>query len=719
MKIGARKAVLCSAVIAILAGAFIVALPGPARAQDGSRIESLFAQAKDLWERGRLNEAADVLKQLLAEDPSQEAVYGLLRKVEYRMFLDLLTAGGDSEKVAKRLLELGHVGEQERMKDEAAIRELVEQAVKGADYGARQQAVKMLVARHGEYAVPYLYHYLGSNDREERVNSILALSELGSDAVLPLTEALRSDDYKVQQNAALVLQKIGDYRAIGGLAELAAKSTNPAVTDAAGQALAALAGEQPVKSPSEAYLLLAQKYYAKDSAVIRNYLGTYTIWDYVDGKLVDRQVPAFLYHLELAEEACYDALNVDAACLGARDMLTAMHYAEWAAVEALSDESKSTDEGKALAEKVWNANLLAASQGADAQLGALAFALATGDEGIARGALAALPAVWDGRAIGVDSPLAQALDGPKTVRYAAAVACMQVDPGAAFPGSEKVITLAAQAVAGASARQVLLIEPDASLRAKALKALDDAGMYATAETTAVAGFRRAKEVGTFDVILIRAVGLEDRLPLTVVQELRSDFRTAAVQILITGTETELTAARELFGTKVQDFIAIDPLNIDRIKEAAAQSLNDDQKRALAASLAACSALAGLDRSATAFGNYAEAEAALAGVVKSDKPDEIRLAALAALGNLGSANSLAAVAGAFAETANAIPIRVAAAKALGGIFSAQPAPADAYNALLAGLGDAERDVRKAAAEALGAMKLTPGQALEVLKKYRVM
>jgi CheY-like chemotaxis protein len=456
----------------------------------------------------------------------------------------------------------------------------------------------------------------------------------------------------------------------------------------------------------------------KDPAVIRNYLGTYTLWSFTDGKLVDRKVPAFLYHLDLAEEACYDALDEDPAHVAARDMLAALHHAQWAAVQSLTEEAEASEEGLALIDKLWNVYLLTVSQGPDTQLGALGLGLLWGDEGISIGALGALPKVWDGRPIDAASNLVKALDGPKTVRFAAAVACLKLDPGAVFPGSEKVMMLAAQAADCGSARQVLLVEPDPLLRGKALKVLDDAGMFATAEASAVEGFRRAKEIGTFDVILIRA-DLKDQLALTIVKNLKEDFRTASTPILIVGTQAELDQAKELFATGVQDFLLIDPLDANRVKEAASGSLRDDQKRALDVSLAACQALAGIDKAKTAFTDWAVTEAALAGVVKSGKPDEIRLAALAALRNLGGAASLETIVSAFKESANAAPVRVAAALALGGILTGQPAPAGVFSALLEGVGDETREVRKAAAEGLGEMKLTPEQQNEVLKKYRVM
>jgi tetratricopeptide (TPR) repeat protein len=310
MNTGARKAVLVSAVIALLAGGIVLALAGPVKAQD--EIEGLFVKAKELWQRGRTQEAVDALKQLLAKDPSQEQAYDLLRKAEYQVFLEMLTAGGDAELVAKRLLELAHLGEQAKIQDEAAIKGLVEQAIHGQDLGVRTKAVRMIVAQHGEYAVPFLYPFLGSNDTDERVHAILALSELSTDSVLPLVQVLKSDDHRVRYNASRVLQKIGDVRAVGGLASLSMHATNDAVKVAAADAAAVLAAKAGMTaedlSPANSHLVLAKLYYGKDSSVIKNYLSGYTLWSWKDGKLAHRQVPKILYNLELAEQACFDAL---------------------------------------------------------------------------------------------------------------------------------------------------------------------------------------------------------------------------------------------------------------------------------------------------------------------------------------------------------------------------------------------------------------------------
>jgi HEAT repeat protein len=714
MNMGVKSAALFTALIAVLAAGLLC---GPARAEDKAEIDRLFNQAKDLWEQGNNAQAAEMLKQVVAQNPSHETAYGLLRKAEVKMFLDLLTEGGDSRTVVEGLMKLAHLGEFERQKDEDAIRALVKDVIGGADYGVREKAIRTLVARHGEYSVPYLFEYLGSNDTDERVYAVLALSELGSDAVLPLVEALHSDNFMIQQNAALVLQKIGDIRAVGGLLALADRAENPAVKEAAAGAAAGM-GAHNIKTVN-AYLTLAQKYYEREASVIKNYLGNYAVWKWMDGAIVDRDVPKFLYHLELAEESLYDALDADPENAKARAMLTAIHCAEWGAIDALPADLKTDPSVEELAGNLRNVLALSASQGPDALLDALGTAIEWRDANISRGAMAVLPEVWDGRAIDPRSPLIEALGvSDKTVRFAAAVCLLKINPDRPFPGSDQVVPIAAQAVDTIGVRQVLLIEPDAALRAKSLRALDKAGFYAAAEASGVTGFRRAKDVGTFDVVAVRA-NLEDELALTLVRQLKEDFRTAATVVLVTATEEEMEAAKNLFGTNVDGYVSADPLDVEQIKIEADKSLNDEQQRAREISKIACDALAGISRVHTAFGNYAEAVPALVKAVGSDKPDENRLAALAALANIGNPDAGEALAETFGDTANDVQVRIGAARALGGCYSGVAAPDKIFEALLAGLGDEDMGVRQAVGNAFGEMRLTPAQMNEVLQKYRVL
>jgi CheY-like chemotaxis protein len=339
------------------------------------------------------------------------------------------------------------------------------------------------------------------------------------------------------------------------------------------------------------------------------------------------------------------------------------------------------------------------------------------DPAIAIGAMHVLPVIWDGRALMDDNPLVMALSAPEqTIRYAAAIAILMIKPADPFTGSEMVVPIAAQAAATGSARQILVIEPNADVRAATMKNLVEGKMFPIGEATGIRGFRRALEVGTFDVIVIR-YSLPDMLALALVNQLREDFRTAATPILISGTEDELAKAKETLGTKVQGYIPAE-FEAGPVADAAAGSLNDDQKRALHLSKFASMALGMIHPGKTVFENYAAAEGALIGVVESDKPDDIRLAALGALGAIGSPAASDALVATFTGTANATSVRVAAAAALGQIFKGQAAPAAVFDALLGGFGDEAAEVRDACGNALGGMMLAADQRNAVLTGYRV-
>ncbi|MEN8149504.1 MAG: HEAT repeat domain-containing protein [Planctomycetota bacterium] len=724
MNHGPRNAVLVIALFAFLSGGLFFTLPGTALAEDRAQIDELFDQAQDLWKRGKTEECAAVLKKLLAADPSQATAYDLLRKAEHQMFLDLLKAGGDSELAARRLLDLAHPGEMDRIKDDAATRDLAEKAVHGEDHGVRMKAIRQLIANHGEYGVPALVPYLGSNDTDERVYAITALVELGADAVLPLIEALQSENWLVQQNAAIVLERVADIRALGGLVALAAHSENASVKEVAAKGvatLAAKAGDLPGAvgelTPANAYMALATMYFTKDPMVLKNYLGAYSIWSMDAGKLVSREVPKFLYHLELAEECVYDALDEEPANMDLRVRLAFVHYAQLGVMRAIGKDALSDDHVKALAEGYAKVRAITAAQGCDASLGALGLGLKHNLPEASVTALGVLPDIWDDRNLEAGNEIVAALASEdKIVRFAAAVAILKIAPTNEFGGWEQVVPIAAQAADTGSARIILHIEPNADVRAASGKAISDGKMFPIGEASGARGFRRALEVGIFDVIVIRWK-LTDMLTTALVNQLRKDFRTQATPILITGTEEELAEAKEALGTKVQGYFAPE-LAAGDVADAAAGSMNDDQERALMISKAACDALGLIDTTNTLFTNFGEAEQALIGVVQSDKPDDIRLAALATLGSMGSANAADALVATFAGTANATSVRVAAAATLGQIFKGQAAPAAVFDALLAGFGDEAAAVREACGVALGGLELTGEQRTQVVKEWRV-
>ena len=181
---GAMRAVLLASLLAMF-------FPVVATAQDAN---ALFDEGVDLWLRNHNSEAVAKFKEVLSLNPSSEEAYQMLDKAEYQIFLTMIAAGGDAEQIATRLLDLARPARQERRREPARIKELVEGAIHGADFGVRRKAILTLQAEHGEYAVPDLAAYLGTNDIDERTNAIIALTSLRSYAVLPVIELLGSDN---------------------------------------------------------------------------------------------------------------------------------------------------------------------------------------------------------------------------------------------------------------------------------------------------------------------------------------------------------------------------------------------------------------------------------------------------------------------------------------------------------------------------------------------
>ena len=703
---GAMRAVL-------LAGLLALCFPRVASAQDAS---ALFDEGVDLWQRGHTEEALAKFKEVLANNPSSEDAYQMLERAEYRLFLKMLVAGGDAKQVAERFLDLSRPARTEKRQDEAAIQALVKDAIHGADFGVRRKANLMLQAEHGEYTVPALLPYLGSNDIEERTNAVITATVLGSDAVLPMVEALSSGNVEVVRNACAVLARLKDWRAIPALMavsenadgdELASKMANDAIA-----AIGLDKGFEPANAV-DAYLQLAKKYYSNDPGVILNFDADWTIWTWKDGNLASRQVQRFLYGFELAEDAAYKALALSPGNMDARIQLALVAFGQKAAVDGFG-ASVSGETVDAVKAKLAGVTALAASQGIAVLDGAAMRALSWGDTGIAREALYALAQAWDGSVPTEECALVQGLRGDdKSIRYAAATGLIKIAPAEDFPSSDLVVPTLADAVAEGSHRQILVVEPDPEVRTFLLYTLNTAGYYAVGADSGAAGLLRARTYSVFDLVMIRS-DLPDITALQLVKELGEDFRTKDIPYMM----LTANADRDRGLYKGAKGFVTDPMTPDvwagDVKGAMGASLNDERARALAVSLAACKAVAHytggiLDPSGAAV--------ALAETL-AEKPDDIRLAALHALSRFGTPEVQGLVLNAFLNTGNSLEVRTGAASALGGCLKGQAPTAQTFTALVDGMGAAELELRVACGAALGKMDLTDEQRDKILTARRI-
>jgi CheY-like chemotaxis protein len=288
-----------------------------------------------------------------------------------------------------------------------------------------------------------------------------------------------------------------------------------------------------------------------------------------------------------------------------------------------------------------------------------------------------------------------------------------IAPAEDFPSSDLVVPTLADAVSEGSHRQVLVIEPDPEVRTFLLHQLNGAGYYAVGAENGAAGLLRARTYSVYDLVIVRSA-LPDITALQVVQELGSDFRTRDIpyMVLTADADTDRGLFREAAG-----FIT-DPMTpqvyLGDVKDAIANSQNDDRAKALSVSLHAAQAIAHFPGGALDMSGAAVA----LGNTLAEKPDDIRMAALAALARFGTAEVQPHVLAAFQNTANSLEIRVAAAKALGGCLVAQAPTSETFDALLGGMAAPELEMRLACGAALGRMDLTPEQREQILVARRM-
>ncbi len=690
-------------------------------AGDAAKVKEYYDGGMKALEQGDYPAALEKFKMLFQEDPTQDQVVDLIRGTESRHLLKMLTAGGEYQLAAQRLMELGHSLDRSRSRDGDAIRGLVETAIKEGDIEKRRMASRSLMANHGAFAVPHLVNYLGSNDTEERVRAIMALEDIGIEAVLPLCESLNSADAQVRQNALIVLKRLGDPRALGYMAWMAAAKDQPE-----GVRKAAVAGLESIRASSgmkagnahDAFLDAARLYYLRSPELMRDLGGAWTLWSWSGGKLEYKDVPRLMYHLRLAEGAALMAAKADAGSGRARAVLGLTYAAQAVALHGAGAEFRDSDAGKAEATRLAGAEAGIRSGGAAAVQAALGIAMEWGDGPVAVHMLGTLPAFGAGVSLDASSSVVKALtseDG--AVRWAAAICCTRLSPRAAFPRCELVPDLLSQAIAVDSIRQILIIEPDTKTAVTLQTDINAAGMHAVVARSGAQGLIFSKQA-RYDAVLVSS-GLKDLLAQSVANEIKRDARTAGVPVLVVAPESAAESIKGLMGDSIANVVTM-PLSagvyVPMVREAANGSPLNDRAHALAVSEAACAAAAGA--SAGCIDLTRTAAALVSAASSPNKPEGLKLQALAALKKWGGTASLKGLIAVVADSGSPEAVRAGAAEAAGLILNGNSPTTNGFETLLGGLSDGSVAVRTACAGALGSAKLTAEQRAMVLEKAKL-
>ncbi|MBL9086940.1 MAG: HEAT repeat domain-containing protein [Planctomycetia bacterium] len=686
-----------------VAGAALVvgaAVASPTASADGSALKSAFED----YAAGKLEDALKKLQEYVASNPGDDEVYAVLRDVDEQVKLRALSAGGDHEKLVRYLLDKARPVVEARKRDPDAIKALVEQALTG-EIDARKKAGWELAAKNGDYAVPYLLPALGDNDPAKVVNAIFALHYIGSEAVLPLTQAMASDDARLRGYVAVVLGDIRDPRALPALRRAVEKDTDDGVKAKAAASIQKIRPDGASMSAADSYVRFGERYLANDPSVLAELDQVHNLWKW-EGGLARYEVPASMLGALLAEQSASDALKLDASSRGARSLLVRALLAQQAEGAAMGEKAP---------EALKAAGDLLASLGFDAASAALADALDRSQWDLAVGAAQLVASTYGGQSL-AGHPLGRALAAPeKRVQYAAAVAALRMSPAGAFENSAQVPALAAQAASEQALRQVFVIDDQDASRARLAQDLREAGYIVTDDRDGHRGVTRLKGAPATDVVVVRAdLDAANTIPmqrwqgtLAVIDEILADIRTKNMRVMVVGGAAGKEMLTAKYGDKLAGFIE-EPLvataYLPNVQAAVEKGdMNAERAAALAVAADASDALATTNPCCTAW-DFKVVIDPLANNVAEGASDLIKMNAVRALGNLKAGGS-AALAGVLKSGDAKEELKVAAATALGQVLSRMDGSADDVDALVAAA-KAGGAVGSAAMKALGMVRNMP-------------
>jgi len=653
-------------------------------------VEDAFNEGVELLQRGRDDEAVAAFRRLLALDPSEDAAFALWNSTDTDVFLDMLTKGGELEKVGKRLLQLVKAGRAAKRDDADAIRELV-RTVKNGELSERRRAIGTLSSNHGAFAVPYLLPSLADRGNDEgRVLAMQALTRMSTDVVLPLIAALHSPDEYTRRNVALCLGHIRDKRAVPMLSNVAANDSDGGVRQAAAQALAEF-GVSP--DPLQALLKQGADYANEAESVLAPHHYSDVLWGWWEGGLNSMPVPRFLYPPMMAMQTYEAARKVDPQSTAAQ----AGTARGAASIISRIDDVESLGNDVSEYDQILGVTRLAlAATGPQAVDLALRESIAASDFGAARGLANALSSHHMPTA-GLQAALTNTASS--SLRGAAAISLASIAAGSGTPADASVVAELARAAARESQRIAAVIGAGENYA----QALRSVGMSVHTFANGAAGLNGVRRLPGVDLIVV-ADRLADITTDEVLDTLRERERTAESAIVIAASDTD--AAEDLYGEKAS-LIVGSAGDLGDVEELLGE-LTGERARAETLAADAATALAGLATSGT---NCSSAAAALAGTL--DRDDAIRLPAMAALAACGSTAQASGIAEVAADESASTEARVQACRALAGIFGRTgTGDPDAVETLTGLARDGELDLRLAALQALSKLDSTLAVRAEI-------
>lgn len=679
-----------------------VALLAAASIAQAQSFEDEFQQGVDLFRRGRNEEALAAMQRALGEGPSEEQAYELWLNTPHEVWLDLMVEGGELELAARRVIELAKAGKQARRNDAEAIRALLDDLRAEENAIERRRIVRKLAADHGEYAVPAMVRVLGDpKDDEWRVTVMSALKDMDTDVVVPLLEALRTDDPYQRRNIVQVLGLIGDPRAAGWLSALAAGDPDGGVVEAAREAALRCGATGDALAH---FLRDGDDYHHRRQAVLRDYDYSDVVWNWEDGQLVSEAIPLSIYNDEMSRRSYERALILTPGSLEALAGLARAYLDMEAKLTVAADSGEDVDE---LLTRVREGAVAVNLAGVDALDLALQWSVIGDDTGTAVRVSRVLGGLSSEMTPGLRAAL-ESNDG--AVAAEAAVAAGQIAWTTQQGVSANVVQILGRVAGREVVRVVAIIDANLTRADAVVKTLSAKGVLVNHRDGGSKGLAMLRLVPGVDAVLV-GDGLRDMTLDQVLSDIAGNSSMEAVPVLLMTANGELASAYE---DRVTATIA-DSDGLVALDEVFSARLEGDRAEALALAQRAAEVLAHLAQAGST--DVGPALNALASTL-SGRPQEVLLPAVAALGAAGTTDQLGALIQTASDPDREDAVRIAAADAIGSIVARAPDGGRQAGALAPLLtSDASLEVRNAIASALGRARLGPQERVALIKRLQ--
>ncbi|MEZ6019146.1 MAG: HEAT repeat domain-containing protein [Planctomycetota bacterium] len=626
-----------------------------------------------------------------------------MKATDHEIWLQLLLEGGEFELVINRIMDRATLERTKQQNDEDAIRALVAEYRNADNSLDRRRALDAMSARHGEYVTPYLLPALEDEaDGDWRVLAMAGLSRMGGVVVPALMEALDSDNPMLRRNVSFVLGNIGDPRAAGALAAVAATDADQNVAEAAADG-AARCGLANAGGGLQALLRDGDAYYFRRDNVLAPYMYSDVVWSFEGGKLVPHPTPLSIYADELSKKAYYRAMRLAPDSLEAHAGVARASLDIQARINALVEAGEDVGELEA---KAAEGSLAVAVAGPDALDLALQWSVMNDDSTTGTLLCNQLASTAKGPTAGLVNAL-EAADG--AMRGEAAVALGRIAINTKQNADARVIDALGQNAGREVVRIAAIIDNDASRAAALTQALTGRGVMVNHRGNGAEGLAMLHRLPTVDVIIIGDTigGMTTDAVLTHI----------AGQPTMAGKPMFFTTGSEELGEAYSDRVTgllSDVSDLTPLDEAFSQRLDGD--RAQADRLAAHSAQA-LSELAAAGHNIAPTLSALASTL-AHRPDDVCVPAMNALALAGTSDQVQNLLAVLTEGGRSDEARIAAGNAIAGILGRHNVDGDAIDGLRSVFAsDASLAVRQAAGRALGRFPLSAEERAELLRRVR--